>query len=105
MYDRAIGSTINWKEDKDLTKEIEIKKQRNKNTNRTRVIRKSRPTDSFFNFFSPPEPPNLEDEDEDDIDEEAVAELEDRLELDYQIGEDLKERVSCFLRLQLHCGG
>lgn len=30
MYDRAIGTEIKWKEDKDLTKEFEIKKQRNK---------------------------------------------------------------------------
>jgi nucleosome assembly protein 1-like 1 len=32
VYDRSIGSTIKWKEDKDLTKEFEIKKQRNKST-------------------------------------------------------------------------
>jgi len=31
-YDRAIGTDIKWKEDKDLTKEFEIKKQRNKST-------------------------------------------------------------------------
>ena len=30
MYDRAIGAEIKWKEEKDLTKEFEIKKQRNK---------------------------------------------------------------------------
>jgi nucleosome assembly protein 1-like 1 len=30
VYDRAIGTEIKWKEDKDLTKEFEIKKQRNK---------------------------------------------------------------------------
>ena len=30
VYDRAIGSDIKWKEEKDLTKEFEIKKQRNK---------------------------------------------------------------------------
>ena len=30
VYGNAIGTTIQWKEDKDLTKEIEIKKQRNK---------------------------------------------------------------------------
>jgi len=30
LYDRAVGTTIKWKEDKDLTKEFEIKKQRNK---------------------------------------------------------------------------
>jgi nucleosome assembly protein 1-like 1 len=30
VYDHANGTTIKWKEDKDLTKEFEIKKQRNK---------------------------------------------------------------------------
>ena len=48
------------------------------------------PTESFFNFFNPPKPPkNGEIEDEDaDLDE-----LDERLELDYQIGEDLKDRI------------
>lgn len=30
VYDRALGTTIKWKDEKDLTKEYEIKKQRNK---------------------------------------------------------------------------
>lgn len=30
VYDRSIGTEIKWKVDKDLTKEFEIKKQRNK---------------------------------------------------------------------------
>jgi nucleosome assembly protein 1-like 1 len=30
VYDRAIGTEIRWKDEKDLTKEFEIKKQRNK---------------------------------------------------------------------------
>ena len=33
MYDHAIGTEIKWKEDKDLTKEFEVKKQRNKSEN------------------------------------------------------------------------
>lgn len=89
VYDRAIGTEIKWKEDKDLTKEFEIKKQRNKNTNRTRLVRKARPTDSFFNFFSPPVPPAGEDE----LDDEDLEDLEEKLETDYQIGEDLKEKI------------
>ena len=32
VYDKAIGHEIKWKEDKDLTKKVEIKKQRNKCT-------------------------------------------------------------------------
>jgi nucleosome assembly protein 1-like 1 len=30
VYDRAVGCEIQWKEEKDLTKSFEIKKQRNK---------------------------------------------------------------------------
>ncbi|KAH8091350.1 nucleosome assembly protein [Cristinia sonorae] len=90
IYDRAIGTEIKWKEDKDLTKEFEIKKQRNKNTNRTRLVRKARPAESFFNFFSPPVPP---EEDAEDLEEEELDELDEKLEIDYQIGEDIKEKI------------
>ncbi|KAL8292133.1 hypothetical protein RQP46_001599 [Phenoliferia psychrophenolica] len=86
VYDHAVGTKIDWVEGKDLTVRIETKKQRNKNTNQTRIVKKAVPTDSFFSFFSPPSPPSDDDSDiDDDIDE--------KLELDYQIGEDLKERV------------
>jgi nucleosome assembly protein 1-like 1 len=89
VYDRAIGTEIKWKEDKDLTKEFEIKKQRNKNTNRTRLVRKAHPTESFFNFFTPP-PPIDEDA---EIDDDDLEDIEQKLETDYQIGEDLKEKI------------
>ncbi|KIJ31584.1 hypothetical protein M422DRAFT_266724 [Sphaerobolus stellatus SS14] len=61
-------------------------------TNRTRLIRKAHPTDSF-NFFSPPIPPSKDTLENGEIDEEELDDLEERLGLDYQIGEDLKERV------------
>ncbi|EJC99087.1 NAP-domain-containing protein [Fomitiporia mediterranea MF3/22] len=94
VYDRAVGTPIRWKEDKDLTKEFEVKKQRNKNTNRVRLVRKAHPVESFFNFFSPPSPPPEEEIDEDDEDAfDARAEIESRLELDYQIGEDIRDRI------------
>ncbi|KAF7304588.1 NAP-domain-containing protein [Mycena chlorophos] len=168
VYDRAVGSQIAWKDDKDLTREWEIKKQRNKNTNRTRLVRKSHPTASFFNFFTPPVMPNDEDVrafssvlgvvvrtvevhgndgllrmllagslmksslllfvqqrrqhlpvrtgagilgrasasvvdcalpaygddiESGDVDPEDLEEIEDRLEMDYQIGEDFKEKI------------
>jgi nucleosome assembly protein 1-like 1 len=93
VYDRAIGTEIRWKEEKDLTKEFEIKKQRNKTTNRTRLVRKVHPTDSFFNFFTPPIPPAEDAIDVGDIDEDELDEIEEKLEMDYQIGEDLKEKI------------
>ncbi|ORY87482.1 hypothetical protein BCR35DRAFT_302248 [Leucosporidium creatinivorum] len=86
VYDHAVGTKIDWVEGKDLTVKIETKKQRNKNTNQTRVVKKVVQTDSFFNFFTPPQIP-------DDDDEEIDDDIDEKLELDYQIGEDLKERV------------
>lgn len=117
MYDKAIGQDIKWKEEKDLTKKVEIKKQRNKSertsttsrraipllvadadatplaTGRTRVIRKVVPTDSFFNFFKPPQPPTPEQLENAELEEEEIEELDARLELDYQLGEDFKEKI------------
>ncbi|WFC95629.1 histone chaperone [Malassezia brasiliensis] len=90
VYDHAEGTTIDWKSpEANLTHRVETKKQRNKNTNETRTVKRLVPTESFFNFFSPPKPPT----DEDDEDDEELDALEERLELDYQIGEDLKDRI------------
>lgn len=44
------------------------------------------PTESFFNFFSPPQPPT-------DDDDTIATDIEERLELDYQLGEDIKEKL------------
>lgn len=90
VYDHAEGTKIEWKSpEHDLTNRVETKKQRNKNTNETRTIKRLVPTESFFNFFAPPKAP----EDEDEEDEEQLEEYEERLELDYQVGEDLKDRI------------
>ncbi|GLI76762.1 histone chaperone [Penicillium ochrochloron] len=86
IYDHAEGSKIDWKDEKDLTLRLESKKQRNKNTKQTRVVKISVPTESFFNFFSPPQPPV-------DDDESVASDIEERLELDYQLGEDIKEKL------------
>ncbi|TFK24606.1 nucleosome assembly protein I [Coprinopsis marcescibilis] len=93
-YDRAIGTEIKWKEDKDLTKEFEIKKQRNKTTQRTRLVRKAKPVDSFFNFFYPPQAIAPEALDNGEIDVDELDELDAKLGMDYQIGEDLKDKAS-----------
>lgn len=73
VYDHAEGDKIAWKDDKDLTHKIETKKQRNKNTNQTRTVKRSVPVESFFNFFSPPKPPKDSDNDETDFDEYVFA--------------------------------
>ncbi|KAL9641378.1 MAG: hypothetical protein Q9204_000013 [Flavoplaca sp. TL-2023a] len=86
IYDHAEGDKINWRTDKDLTVTIESKKQRNKNTKQTRVVKKTVPTESFFNFFDPPKAPSADDDD-------VASDVEERLELDYQLGEDIKEKL------------
>lgn len=113
IYDHAEGDKINWKEGKDLTVRVESKKQRNKSmyptirspyifsvcgiylvltpladTKQTRVVKRTVPTESFFNFFSPPEATGGDEEDDD-----TSTELEERLELDYHLGEDIKEKL------------
>ncbi|KAK2734465.1 hypothetical protein FQN55_002787 [Onygenales sp. PD_40] len=88
LYDHAEGEEIKWKEGKDLTIRYESKKQRNRSTKQTRVVKVKVPTDSFFNFFSPPKPPT-----EDDDDDDLASDIEERLELDYQLGEEVKEKL------------
>ncbi|KAL1877103.1 hypothetical protein VTK73DRAFT_8840 [Phialemonium thermophilum] len=86
IYDHAEGDKIDWKPGKDLTVRVEQKKQRNKTTKQTRIVKKTVPTESFFNFFYPPKAPT-------DDDDDAASDIEDRLELDYQLGEDIKEKL------------
>ena len=53
------------------------------------MVKRTVPCESFFNFFTPPSPPTG---DEDDLDDEA-EEISERLELDYGLGEEIKEKL------------
>ena len=46
-----------------------------------RTLKVEEPTDSFFNFFDPPNVP----EEEDEMDEEEVDQLHETLETDYEV--------------------
>ncbi|CAG8476324.1 148_t:CDS:2 [Acaulospora colombiana] len=85
VYDHAEGTQIEWKENQNLTVTVETKKQRHKGTKNTRVVRTTIPAESFFQFFNPPT-------DQDEIEDEDDS-LDERLEMDYQIGEDIKEKL------------
>lgn len=56
-------------------------------------MRKEVAADSFFNFFKPPQPPTAEALENDEVDEDELEELDARLETDYQLGEDFKEKI------------
>ncbi|KAJ3156784.1 hypothetical protein HDU86_003550 [Geranomyces michiganensis] len=89
MYDHAEGSEIHWKEGKDLSVIVEVKKQRHKGTNKVRTVKKTVPAETFFQFFNPPKAP----EDVDDADDEELDDLDQKLEHDYEIGEIIKEKI------------
>merc|ERR1712183_1095680 len=79
------GCKIDWKKGKNITQKQVKKKQKHKGRGQTRIITKMVKTDSFFNFFDPPEMP----EDEDDMDEET----ESILAADFEIGHFFRERL------------
>ncbi|CAO3624477.1 unnamed protein product [Mucor fragilis] len=89
VYDFAEGCKINWKEGKDLTVTVETKKQRHKGTNKTRVVKRTVPAETFFNFFNPPTIP----EEDAELDEEEAEGLDAKLEADYEMGEEFKEKI------------
>ncbi|KAI8086832.1 nucleosome assembly protein-domain-containing protein [Gilbertella persicaria] len=89
VYDYAEGCQIHWKDGKDLTVTVETKKQRHKGTNKTRVVKRTVPAETFFNFFSPPTIP----EDDNELDEEEAEGLDAKLEADYEMGEEFKEKI------------
>ncbi|AQZ11699.1 NAP1 (YKR048C) [Zygosaccharomyces parabailii] len=102
IYDHAEGDKINWADNEsNVTISVEKRKQRNKVTKQVRTIEKITPVESFFNFFDPPRAPSVDSkedeqqaENEDGLeDEDELEELEQRLALDYSIGEQLKDKL------------
>merc|ERR1719204_2141369 len=79
------GCKIDWKKGQNITEKQVKKKQKHKGRGQTRIITKMVKTDSFFNFFDPPEIP----EDEEDLDEETEA----LLAVDFEIGHFFRERL------------
>ncbi|XP_060532263.1 nucleosome assembly protein 1-like 1-B [Cylas formicarius] len=84
---KCIGCTINWNKGKNVTIKTVKKKQKHKSRGDVRVVTKTEPNDSFFNFFSPPSIPD--DVRQDDVDEE----LKNLLTSDFEIGHYIRERV------------
>jgi len=90
VYDHAVGSTIEWKEGRNLCFKIVTKTQRNRNNNSTRTVSRKEFTPSFFHFFDPPTVPSGDNSDESEADPD---ELDDRLQFDYELGDLIKSRI------------
>ncbi|CAN8257605.1 unnamed protein product [Cochlearia groenlandica] len=88
ILEKAIGTEIEWCPGKCLTQKI-LKKKPKKGSKNTKPITKTEDCESFFNFFSPPQVPD----DEEDIDDEMADELQGQMEHDYDIGSTIKEKI------------
>ncbi|XP_071715862.1 nucleosome assembly protein 1;4-like [Rutidosis leptorrhynchoides] len=88
ILEKAIGTSIDWLPGKCLTQKI-LKKKPKKGSKNAKPITKMEKCESFFNFFSPPQVP----EDEDDIDEELAEELQNQMEQDYDIGSTIRDKI------------
>ena len=78
---KIVGTEINWKDGKNLTKVKTTKKQKNKKTGETRNVTKTVKQESFFNIYTSFDVPKQDsDEEEDEPDKEQK-------ELFEQVGE------------------
>ncbi|KAG9156265.1 hypothetical protein Leryth_009143 [Lithospermum erythrorhizon] len=88
ILEKAIGTEIEWYPGKCLTQKI-LKKKPKKGSKNAKPITKTEQCESFFNFFSPPEVP----EDEEEIDEDAAEELQNLMEQDYDVGSTIRDKI------------
>lgn len=86
VLEKAEGTKIEWQAGKDVTVKV-MKKKPKKKDGKPQI--KMEKVESFFNFFSPPEVP----EEDDDVDEETMEELQAIIEADYEVGATIKEKL------------
>ena len=82
------GTEIDWLPGKNLCVKV-LRKKPKKGVKNAKPITKTERCESFFNFFSPPEIP----EDDADLNAEEVEQLQDAMEMDYEIGALIKEKI------------
>jgi nucleosome assembly protein 1-like 1 len=64
MLRNIVGTEIQWKSKQNLCESTKKVKQRAKGSKETRVVSRTEPCESFFQFFSPVEMPTEEDDEE-----------------------------------------
>ncbi|KAJ8566043.1 hypothetical protein K7X08_030520 [Anisodus acutangulus] len=88
ILEKALGTEIEWYPGKCLTQKI-LKKKPKKGSKNAKPNTETEQCESFFNFFSPPQVP----EDEEDIDEDAAEELQNLMEQDYDVGSTIRDKI------------
>ncbi|MQL94220.1 hypothetical protein Taro_026875 [Colocasia esculenta] len=88
ILEKAIGTEIEWYPGKCLTQKI-LKKKPKKGSKNAKPVTKTGSRESFFNFFSPPEVP----EDDEDMDEDMAEKLQNQMEQDYDVGSTIRDKI------------
>ncbi|CAN6332257.1 unnamed protein product [Urochloa humidicola] len=88
ILEKAIGTEIEWYPGKCLTQKV-LKKKPRKGSKNTKPITKTEDCESFFNFFSPPQVPD----DDEEIDEDTAEQLQNQMEQDYDIGSTIRDKI------------
>ncbi|KAK2395612.1 nucleosome assembly protein 1-2 [Trifolium repens] len=89
ILENVIGTEINWLDGKCLTEKKIMKKKAKVGAKNAKPITKTETVESFFNFFDPPEIP----QDSLNIDQEAAGELQVKMEQDYEIGSEIRDKI------------
>ncbi|XP_042423755.1 nucleosome assembly protein 1;2-like [Zingiber officinale] len=88
ILEKAIGTEIEWFSERCLTQKTVTKKPK-KGSKDANSLTKTEKCESFFNFFNPPKVPD----DDADIDEENAEQLQDQMEIDYDIAATIKDKL------------
>ncbi|CAJ2644760.1 unnamed protein product [Trifolium pratense] len=89
ILENAVGTEIDWHNEKCLTEKKIIKKKTKMGSNNSKPNNKTETCESFFNFFDPPEIPKNHMT----IDKEVAEELQNEMEYDYEIGSEIRDKI------------
>ncbi|KAJ1605321.1 nucleosome assembly protein [Cryptosporidium canis] len=91
LLSNTVVSKIEWKQGKDPTQEVVVRRQRHKQSKEVRIVTETVHRESFFNFFKPLNVPS--DEELAKMDRFDIMELESTVETDYEMGIFIRDKL------------
>ncbi|KAK8602328.1 hypothetical protein V6N13_058030 [Hibiscus sabdariffa] len=88
ILEKATGTEIEWYPGKCLTEKL-LEKRSKKGSKNAKPITKTEESESFFNFFYPPDVPAEGEQ----LDEETAEELQIEMEHDFDVGATIREKI------------
>ncbi|KAH8585234.1 nucleosome assembly [Cryptosporidium sp. chipmunk genotype I] len=91
LLSNTVVSKIEWKQGKDPTQEVVVRRQRHKQSKEVRIVTETVHRESFFNFFKSLNVPS--DEELAKMDRFDIMELESTVETDYEMGVFIRDKL------------